>query len=199
MQDIANDYISELTGLFNCILRQSYPMDFLKNSLGLTEAEANILPQFLQYFIVGYCICGIFVVLIHFVREQKPLSGWGRQLFRVLLAGLLIFLAPLVQAAVRSFSLPASVFGKAGLLILFAAALLFLVLAFRKYIRMYGIFGLPHGIFEAEFAYLLFACYLLAAWNEDYRYYFPAGVSALVLLYLGRHGSVPKKKIDYYV
>lgn len=191
MEDIVSQYINEVTGLVSSIGGQEYPLGFLAVSLGLTKGQVYILLQSLRYFVAGYCLLGLAAVLIHSVQEQKPLSGWGRQMA----AAVLTCLAALAGAAVQ---LAAGIhFG--GLCFFALCFLVLLAVSIRRYVRMYGGFGLPEAVFETGFTLALSACHLLAAWQQDYRYYLPAGMAFLALLYMGRQGIVPKEKVNYYV
>lgn len=206
----------ELPKLWQCLKHNAYPASFLTNALGFRPETCERLPRMLMGFLAFYLLCGGVTLFLRFRMKQKSLSSAAHQINSAILVccatlfvPLLVLLAKACVYVIRNEIAPFQ--GEGDFIRFFGEAVssvFYIVLAFAgvfftvwmpvssflRYLKVYRLRGLPHGIFDVGFGLYLISVALLAAYCGDRRVYallLPA-VIALALVQTG--GYLPEER-----
>lgn len=192
--------LREFPRLWNCLKSNTYPSDFLSNALGFSTKLCERLPQYLMCFIGAYLLCAGLTLFLRFRLEQKPLSSIPRQIHNGILT---VFCTVFIPLLFRLGTICAYVvcydvkpFQEDGNLVRYVhdafSNIVYVVLLFAivllavwrpaatlfRYLRVYGLRGVPHVILEVGTGVYLVCIVLLASAFRDIKLYsmiLPAG------------------------
>lgn len=206
----------ELPTLWHCLRDQVYPTSFLTNALGFSQAFCERLPQYLIYFAGFYFLCGIASLILRFRRGQKSLNSVAHQINTAILVccctlfiPALIYLAKACVYVLRNEVAPLQgqgdyirYFGESVssvfYIILAIAGVAFTVWmpvsSLLRYLKVYRIGGIPHGIFDIGFGLLLMSAALLSCAYSDRRLYLLLLPAIIMLGVIQRGGYIPEER-----
>lgn len=206
----------EIPRLWQCFKSNTYPASFLTNALGLGPETCARLPRMLVWFAAIYLGCGAVSVLLCFRRKQRSLNSVSHQINTAILVccavvfvPLLVYLARACVYVIQHEVSPPQ--GMGDLLRCFSEAvskIFYMVLAFAgvlftvwmpvssllRYLKVYRLWGVPHGIFDVGFGLYLADTALLAAYYADRRLYALILPAVLLLAVIQRSGYIPEER-----
>ncbi len=204
----------EVPKLWECLKANRYPASFLTNALGFSQETIDRLPQYLIWFMGFYFLCGVISLILRFRKGQKSLNSLSHQINNVILVccgtlffPLLVFLAkacvyvlqnevaPLRNDYVRYFG---EAISSVFYIILAFAGIAFTVWmpvsSFLRYLKVYHLWGLPHGIFDVGLGLHLIAAVLLSAAYADRRLFLLLLPPIVMLAVIQKGGYIPEEK-----
>lgn len=206
----------EIPRLWQCLKSNTYPESFLRNALGFSPEACARMPQILTGFLAFYLLCGIVTLALRFRLKQKSLSSTAHQINSAILVccstlfvPLLVFLAKALVYVIKNEVAPLQ--GKGDLFRFFgeaASSTFYMVLAFLgvlftvwmpvstflRYLKVYRLRGLPHGIFDVGFGLCLISTALLAAFYGDRRLYLLLLPAVIALAAIQTGGYIPEER-----
>lgn len=204
MMLIAQQFVSGIMNLKDCLISNTYPSIFLKNVLGLSPDTAQKLPKYLLVYISVYLLCGLVTLFLHFGRRQMSLNGWTKQAANIILTladflflpSLFVFarlgrdaaatqVSPYqgeLSDAWRYFSqLWTALFPFLFTVLVLLFTVLLPIQAAWRYLKMYRLSGLPHMVLDVGTG-LYLACTALLSMSTGSRLWYVLLVPALLLL-----------------
>lgn len=195
--------IVELPALWHCLRDNLYPASFLTNALGFSQDFCERLPRYLIWFMALYFLCGAVTLFLRLRKGQKSLSSAAHQINNAILVCCCTLFIPalafLAKACVYVLQNEVAPFQGQGDYIRWfgeaVSSLFYIIMAFAgvaftvwmpvssffRYLKVYRIRGVPHGIFDVGFGLHLIAAALLSCAYSDRRLYLLL-LPALVLL-----------------
>lgn len=206
----------EIPKLWQSLKSNTYPASFFTNALGLSPEACARLPLLLGWFAAVYLGCGAVSVLLRFRRKQKSLNSVAHQIntailvcCAVLFVPLLVYLAKACVYVIQNEVAPfqgqgdavryfGEAVGKIFYMVLAFAGVLFTVWmpvsSLLRYLRVYRLWGVPHGIFDVGLGLYLADTVLLAAYYGNRRLY-ALVLPAVILLAVIQHGGyIPEER-----
>lgn len=206
----------ELPALWHCLRDNLYPASFLTNALGFSQDFCDRLSQYLIWFMGLYFLCGIVTLFLHFRKGQKSLNSIAHQINTTILVcccilfiPALVFLAKACVYVLQNETAPLQgqgdyirYFGEAissiFYIILAFAGIAFTVWmpvsSFLRYLKVYRIRGVPHGIFDVGFGLHLIAAALLSCAYSDRRLYLLLLPAIVMLGVIQTGGYIPEEQ-----
>lgn len=206
----------EIPRLWQCLKSNTYPESFLVNALGFSPETCARLPQMLTGFLAFYLLCGIVTLVLWFRLKQKSLSSVAHQINSAILVccstlfvPLLVFLAKALVYVIKNEVAPLQ--GEGDIFRFFGEAVsstFYMVLAFLgvlftvwmpvstflRYLKVYRLRGLPHGIFDVGFGLCLISTVLLAGYYGDRRLYLLLLPAVIGLAAIQTGGYIPEER-----
>lgn len=206
----------ELPKLWQCLKSNAYPESFLTNAMGLRPETCARLPQLLTGFLAVYLLCGALTLILRFRRRQKSLCSVVHHITTAILVCCAIVFVPLLILLGRAcvYVVQTEVpplqgitdfirfFGEAVSKVFFIV-LAFLgifftiwmpVSTFLRYLRVYRIRGLPHGVFDVGFGFFLISTALLAGYYGNRWLYLLLLPAVIALAAIQKGGYVPEER-----
>jgi len=205
----------ELPKLWQYLKTNRYPASFLANALGFSQETVDRLPQYLIWFMGFYFLCGALSLVLRFRKGQRSLNSLSHQINDVILVccstlfvPLLVFLAKACIYVLQNEVAPlrgegdyVRFFGEAVsrifYIILAFAGIAFTVWmpisSFLRYLKVYHLRGLPHGIFDVGLGLHVIATALLSAAYADRRLYLLLVPPVIALAVIQKGGYVPEE------
>lgn len=206
----------ELPSLCRCLRDQVYPASFLTNALGFSQVFCERLPRYLIYFVGLYFLCGVTTLILRFRKGQKSLNSVAHQINTAILVccstlfvPTLVYLAKACVYVLRNEVAPLQ--GQGDYIRYFGesvSSVFYIVMAFAgvaftvwmpvssllRYIKVYRIRGIPHGIFDVGFGFLLMAAALLSCAYSDRRLYLLLVPAVMMLGVIQTGGYIPEER-----
>lgn len=206
----------ELPQLWQCLKHNTYPQSFLTNALGFSPEACARLPRLLTGFLAVYLLCGAVTVVLRFRLRQKSLNSAVHQINTAILVccgalfvPLLVFLAKACVYVLKYEVAPLQ--GEGDYIRFFGEAVssvFYIVLAFvgvfftvwmpvssfLRYLKVYRLRGLPHGLFDVGFGLCLISAALLAGFYGDRRLYLLLLPAVIALAVIQSGGYVPEER-----
>lgn len=208
--------IVELPALWHCLRNNLYPTSFLTNALGFSQNFCKRLPRYLIWFMGLYFLCGAVTLFLRFRKGQKSLSSAAHQINNAILVccctlfiPALVFLAKACVYVLQNEVAPfqgegdyVRYFGEA------ISSLFYIIMAFAgvaftvwmpvssfiRYLKVYHIRGVPHGIFDVGFGLHLIAAALLSCAYSDRRLYLLLLPAVVMLGAIQTGGYIPEEE-----
>ena len=206
----------EAPKLWQCLKSNTYPDSFLANALGFSPEACARLPRLMIGFLAVYLLCGAVTVVLRFRLKQKSLNSVPHQINTAILVccsalfiPLLVFLAKACVYVLKHEVAPLQ--GEGDYIRFFGEAIssvFFIVLAFvgvfftiwmpissfLRYLKVYRLRGLPHGLFDVGFGLCLISAALLAGFYGDRRLYLLLLPAVIGLALVQTGGCVPEER-----
>lgn len=208
--------IVELPALWHCLRDNLYPASFLTNALGFGQDFCERLPRYLIWFMGLYFLCGGVTLFLHFRKGQKSLNSVAHQINTAILVccctlfiPTLVFLAKACVYVLQNEVAPLQghgdyirYFGEA------VSSVFYIIMAFAglaftvwmpisslfRYLKVYRIRGVPHGIFDVGFGLHLIAVLLLSCVYSDRRLYLLSLPAVVMLGVIQTSGYIPEEE-----
>lgn len=211
MMDEVRKMTAALPEIWTCLVTNTWPDNFLRVSMGLSETAIESLPRYAMYFLIFYFSMAAIALVLHVWKKKKSFSGFRRKLTDLVLTLLTPLLVRMIVVIFRvGQELTADVegsfsFTKAGIDWLGAMVskwfypiglcLILLVIvtipaaAVKRYLMEYRLAGIPWAIYDVGFGYLCIAAALLSMHSGNPDWYVCAAAAG-VLIALGQTGGV---------
>lgn len=204
--------LEEFPGLLECLKSNTFPVSFLTRVFAWNQATVDKLPTYLAAWIGIYFLCGVITLVLRFKKGQKSLSSTANQINNVILTWcctlfipILILLVKICQYVLRTIEpyqgtedflrFLGQSFGSIFYPVLALAGVGFTVWmpisSFLRYLRVYQLGGLPHGIFDVGTGPMLLAVLLLSAAYGRRELYLLMALAVVLLGIVQRGRYVP--------